>query len=169
MKKETYKHQLPFFEELFSLLGQLNYSFTNTESLLIHIIAGLTKVDKETSSIIFLTLNTTRARLSLVERLSKRKKSQKNLRTEVLQITKSMSDIIKIKNKYNHCIYSFDNESGQAATILMKIFDKKNEIKYGKLDHIDQNELDQLRKAIKDIGNLNITIWEFLKKNKFPI
>lgn len=169
MKQETKTKQIPFFEELFYLLGQLNYSFTNTESLLIHVIAGLARVNKETASIIFLTLNTTRARLSLVERLSKSKELKKSLRLEILDLTKSMANIIKIKNKYNHCIYSFDNESGQAATILMRIFDKKDEIKYGKLDHIDENELKQLKEAIKDISGLNVKIWAFLKRNEFPI
>ena len=157
------------FEKLFSLIGKLNYSFTNTESLLIHLIAGLAKTDKETSSVIFLTLNTTRARMSLVERLSKNKKVDEHLRSEVLDITKEIARILKIKNKYNHCIYSFDNDAGQASTILMKIFDKKDEIKLGKLGHIDDKELDKLQQIIDDVEKLNRNIWRFLTKHKFPV
>ena len=51
------------FHEILLLIGQLNYTWTNTESLLIYLIAGLANVDKETAVIIFLTLNTTRARI----------------------------------------------------------------------------------------------------------
>ena len=161
--------QNPVFDKLFTLLGKINYTFTNTESLLIHMIAGLAKVDKETSSIIFLTLNTTRARINLVERLSKRKSVQTSLRKKILEITNGMSQIMKTKNKYNHCIYSFDTESGQASTILMKIFDKKNEINYGKMNHINDDEIEHLKKTIKDIEVLNANIWNFLVANKFPI
>ncbi|MCG5476796.1 MAG: hypothetical protein KK476_18120, partial [Sinorhizobium fredii] len=44
------------FHEILLLIGQLNYTWTNTESLLIYLIAGLANVDKETAVIIFLTL-----------------------------------------------------------------------------------------------------------------
>jgi hypothetical protein len=49
----------------------MNYMWTNTESLLIHVIAGLCGTDKDKAVIIFLTLNTTRARIDLVDRLAK--------------------------------------------------------------------------------------------------
>ena len=60
------------FDAFLLLIGKLNYTWTNTESLLIHLIAGLCKIDKNTALIIFLTLNTTRARIDLVNRLAKR-------------------------------------------------------------------------------------------------
>ena len=59
------------FDDFLLLIGRLNYTWTNTESLLIHLIAGLSALDKEIATVIFLTLNTTRARIDLVERLSK--------------------------------------------------------------------------------------------------
>ena len=39
----------PRFREILLLVGQMNYSWTNTESLLIHVIAGLAGTDKETA------------------------------------------------------------------------------------------------------------------------
>jgi len=159
----------PIFDKLFSLLGRINYTFTNTESLLIHLIAGLAKIDKETASVIFLTLNTTRARITLVERLSKKKNIKASLRENILDITRNMSQIMKIKNKYNHCIYSYDSEAEQAATILMKIFDKKDEINYGKMDQINESEIQHLKNTIQEIQKLNGNIWTFLIANKFPI
>jgi hypothetical protein len=53
------------FDDLLLLVGRLTYSWAKTESLLIHLIAGLARVDKETAVVIFLTLNTTRARVDL--------------------------------------------------------------------------------------------------------
>lgn len=52
-------------------VGRLNYVWTNTESLLIYIIAHLLRVEKDAAIVVFLTLNTTRARIDLIERLSK--------------------------------------------------------------------------------------------------
>lgn len=80
-----------------------------------------------------------------------------------------MSQIMKIKNKYNHCIYSYDTKAGQSATILMKIFDKKNEINFGKMDQINEDEIANLKNTIQEIEKLNKNIWNFLVTNKFPI
>ena len=75
------------------LVGQLNYSWTNTESLLIHLIAGLARVDKETAIVIFLTLNTSKARIDLVERLAKLQRTPLDLRVAVLSATNGSRDI----------------------------------------------------------------------------
>ena len=47
-------------------VGRLNYVWTNTESLLIYVIAHLLRVEKDAAIVVFLTLNTTRARIDLV-------------------------------------------------------------------------------------------------------
>ncbi|MBN2739670.1 MAG: hypothetical protein JXR35_02095, partial [Rhodobacteraceae bacterium] len=52
----------PEFDTFLMQIGRINYAWTNTESLLIHLIAGLAQTDKETAVILHLTLNTTRAR-----------------------------------------------------------------------------------------------------------
>ena len=96
------------FQDVLLLVGQLNYTWTNTESLLIHMIAGLAQSDKETAIVIFLTLNTPRARIDLVERLAKMQKTPADCRADILDATRRLSEEAKLRNKYNHCIYSFD-------------------------------------------------------------
>ena len=92
------------FQEVLLLVGQLNYTWTNTESLLIYLIAGLAKVDKETAIVIFLTLNTTRARVELVERLAKMAGTPPDCRRQVLEIANQLTRQGKLRNKYSHCI-----------------------------------------------------------------
>ena len=75
------------FDRLILLVGRLNYMWTNTESLLIHLIAGLTGADKNVAVIIFLTLNTTRARIDLVERLAKMEGRPADIRDPILEHT----------------------------------------------------------------------------------
>ncbi|ASY70585.1 hypothetical protein [Sinorhizobium fredii] len=156
------------FHEILLLIGQLNYTWTNTESLLIYLIAGLANVDKETAVIIFLTLNTTRARIELVERLAKMAKTPSERRQEILAVTHQLGKQAKLRNKYSHCIYSFDETGDQASTQLMAIFDSKDTIKYGKIEQIDDVELARISEAIDQIMKINKGIWGIVERHSFP-
>lgn len=157
------------FQQVLLLVGKLNYTWTNTESLLIHLIAGLARVDKETAVIIFLTLNTTRARIDLVERLAKTARTPKSCREQVLGVIGRMNRQSKLRNKYNHCIYSFDEKGTQAHTQLMRIFDGRDGIKYGKVEAIDDSEIERISASIKEIADINRRIWEVVRANGFPL
>lgn len=157
------------FQTFLALMGRLNYTWTNTESLLIHMIAGLAGVTKEVATVIFLTLNTSRARIDLVERLAKLDTQKPDLREEVLSLTRDMHKTLKLKNKYNHCIYSFDNEGRNASTILMRISDQKHKIEYGKSSPINSREITLVRETIQKTQTLNKSLWEFFKQRRFPV
>ncbi|MDF1635817.1 hypothetical protein [Mycoplana sp. MJR14] len=159
---------MPKLQDILLLVGQLNYTWTNTESLLIHMIAGLAKVDKETAIVIFLTLNTTRARIDLVERLTKMQKTPAECRNDVLEATRRLTEQAKLRNKYNHCIYSFDPDSGQGLTQLMRIFDSKDEVKYGKVEALDDQEVVRIKECIASLVAINRMLWEITDRYGFP-
>ena len=91
-------------------VGRLNYVWTNTESLLIYIIAHLLRVEKDAAIVVFLTLNTTRARMDLIERLAKLASTPPSDRKAILSAMARLKKESKTRNKYNHCIYSFDDK-----------------------------------------------------------
>ncbi|MCV0425344.1 MAG: hypothetical protein K5905_07715 [Roseibium sp.] len=157
------------FQTFLTLVGHLNYTWTNTESLLIHMIAGLTDVRKDIATVIFLTLNTSRARIDLVERLAKMDGQKAETRDEILELTKSMHKVLKLKNKYNHCIYSFDNEGQNASTVLMRISDRKNSIEFGKTSPINKREISLVKETILKTEAVNKALWEFFRRRKFPV
>ena len=157
------------FERLLLLTGKMNYMWTNTESLLIHMIAGLADTDKEIAVIIFLTLNTTRARIDLVERLAKAGRCSAEDRRAILELTRDLGRLSGVRNHFNHCIYSFDAESGQAQTILMRISDRKTGIKLGRTDPVDQTELDRVGEALDNLAALNRSIWDLIVKLGYPV
>jgi hypothetical protein len=159
---------MPGFKEILLLVGQLNYTWTNTESLLIHLIAGLARVDKETAIVIFLTLNTTRARLDLVERLAKMAATPKDCRDAVLELTERMNREARLRNKYNHCIYAFDEAGEAGQTQLMRIFENRNEIRYGKTEDLDEREVGRIKTCIGNIADINRGIWQVVRNNGFP-
>lgn len=97
-------------QDVLLLVGRLNYVWTNTESLLIYVIAHLLGVEKDAAIVVFLTLNTTRARIDLTERLAKLPRIPTETRDEVLAITERLKQQSKMRNKYNHCIYSVDEQ-----------------------------------------------------------
>ena len=149
-------------EQVIQLVGQLHYVWTNTESLFIYLIAHLAKTNKEAAIVIFLTLNTTRARLELLERLSKTSATAAQTRAEVLNITGRLKQESKVRNKYNHCIYSFDENGDFGSTQLMRIVEFADDLKYGKVELLDDGELVRIETAIKEITAVNRTIWQFI-------
>ena len=156
------------FDIVLQLLGRMNYAWTNTETLLVHFIAGLAGVDKETAIVIFLTLNTTRARFDLVDRLAKMGRIDSEGRDEILSFTAQMKEVLKHKNQYNHCLYSFDADGGNAKTIMMRIAETKHGIKFGKENDLDAAEMKRIRESIDRIETLNRTAWRLIVAHKFP-
>jgi len=156
------------FDRFLLLLGRLNYSWTNTESLLIHLIAGLSGTDKETAVVIFLTLNTTRARIGLVERLSKLERVSSEEREAVLLVTRRVQQLSGLRNRYNHCIYSFDTKSGDLSTIQMRVADRKTQIKVGEMKALDTNTIDGIDQSLGDLAQLNNDVWSLIKRYSYP-
>lgn len=143
-------------------VGRLNYVWTNTESLLIYIIAHLLAVDKETAIIVFLTLNTTRARIDLVERLAKRRSTDPTERAAILADMARLKKEAKVRNKYNHSIYSFDERGDISSTQLMRLVETDKEIRYGKVEQMDEKEMQQLERAIAEITDISKSLWRFI-------
>jgi hypothetical protein len=148
--------------------GTLNYVWTNTESLLIHLIAGLGGMTKEVAMVIFLTVNTTRARLELVDRLAKMPGTAPDQRKTILAMTQRFHKEAPLRNKYNHCIYSFDVAQGTVSTILMRIADRKDNLHIGRADPADADELAAIDASIARIKTLNLDIWQAVARYGFP-
>jgi len=158
----------PSFEAALQEIGRLTYVWTNTESLLVHVIAGLMGCDKETGLILFLTLNTTRARVDLVERLVKHKGLGDEEMHRLLGLTKKLVQHGAERNRYNHAIYSFDPESGDMSTIQMRIADRRDAIRMGDKRRLDTDAITGLRKTIADLTALNCDLWEMIRDFGYP-
>lgn len=157
------------FNEFLLKIGRLNYSWTNTESLLIHFIAGLAHCDKEIAVVIFLTLNTSRARLDLVERLAKLPSVPPDEREAVLALGRDMTRLSSLRNRYNHCIYAFDRESGSTSTILMRIADRKSDIRLGQANPINDVALAEIDETLAGLADLNARFWQTAQRYGYPL
>ena len=153
---------MPAMSDVLLSVGRLNYVWTNTESLLIYIIAHLLNVEKEAAIVVFLTLNTTRARIDLVERLAKLSSTPAADRKAVLSAMSRLKKESKMRNKYNHCIYSFDEKGEISSTQLMRLVEDDKEIRYGKIEQMDDREMELLEKSIAEIVNISKALWAFI-------
>lgn len=153
-------------EKLLLLVGQLNYAWTNTESLLIYLIAHLMMTSKEAAIVTFLTLNTTRARLDLIERLAKLSATAPADAKDVADIVGRMKNAARLRNKFNHCIYSFDEHGEIKSTQLLRIADFGDAMKYGKVELLDDSEMKRMSETIRDIVGVNRSLWNFIEIRK---
>lgn len=149
------------------LVGRLNYVWTNTESLLIYIIAHLLKVEKEAAIIVFLTLNTTRARIDLVERLAKLRSTTTADRKTILASMARLKKQSRMRNKYNHCIYAFDENGDISSTQLMRLVEDDKRVRYGKVEPVDAAEIKLLEQSIAEIADISKDMWVFIKDSKY--
>lgn len=156
------------FDDILLLIGRLNYSWTNTESLLLHLIAGLAGTTKDVAVVIFLTLNTTRARVDLVERLAKMNTQDTAEREAVLKLTRSLMRLSGARNRFNHCIYAFDPDGGPPKSILMRIADRKDSIRMGQSLDLDAAAIDHIRQSIEDLAKINQSIWGHIARYGYP-
>ena len=156
------------FDQILLLIGRLNYSWTNTESLLLHLIAGLAGTGKDVATVIFLTLNTTRARVDLVERLAKMDGRDPAERDAVLDLTRALMRLSGARNRFNHCIYAFDPEGGPPKSILMRIADRKDGIRMGQALDLDAAALAHIGQSIADLAQLNRAIWAHVAHYRYP-
>lgn len=156
------------FDAFLLLIGKLNYSWTNTESLLIHLIAGLSGMDKEIATVVFLTLNTTRARIDMVERLSKLSRVDKVERERVLDLTGRIQRQSALRNRYNHCIYAFDTEGENPRSILMRIADRKDKLMMGQVNDLDAAAAEAVEEAIGELRSINRDIWQAVSDFNYP-
>lgn len=149
-------------------IGHLTYVWTNTESLLVHVIAGLLGCDKDRALLVYVTLSTTRARLDLVERLAK-SVMPKPARDQILGCTKRLAKLSGERNFYNHALYAFDPENGAISTIQMRISDRGSELKIGKRQPLDRAAISDLQQVIRDLTALNHDIWQMIRQQGFPL
>ena len=172
--RNTPKHQAfgketdAALQQILLHVGQMNYTWTNTESLLIHLIAGLANVEKDVAVVIFLTLNTTRARVDMVNRLAKMDRTPEDQRTEILKLTSALMREAALRNKYNHCIYSFDPDDGKIQTIQMRIQERKDNLRIGKTQKIDTQETTRIQQCVERLQTLNRDIWDVIKRFGYP-
>lgn len=76
---------------IMALIGNLVFSWSNNESMFIYVLMLLLDTDEKSAAIVFATLNTTRARLDLIQRLAQMRITDKEVRAGLDRILKTQT------------------------------------------------------------------------------
>ena len=149
------------FERLMALIGRLNYAWSNTESVLVPVLARLMGTEQRPAALVFLTLNTTRARLDLIERLARTDETRDE--DELLRAVRRFRRLAALRNKLNHSIYDFDPRTGRASTQQTRVTTGPGGIEFGRVEELDDGTIASIERAIAELQDLNGVLWTCAK------
>jgi hypothetical protein len=149
---------------ILALIGNLVSSWSNNESLFIYVLMILLKTDQASAALTFATLNTTRARLDLIQRLAKITIKDKNLDKTLAKIIERFNESTHVRNEFNHCMYITDASGQITHTQSMRIVQTKNSLQFGEMKSMDEARLKSMVKTTKEMTRINRDIWDFLPK-----
>lgn len=149
---------------ILALIGNLVSSWSNNESLFIYVLMILMRTDQASAALIFATLNTTRARLDLIQRLAKITIRDKNLDRTLNKIIERFNGTTAVRNEFNHCMYIVDSTGQITHTQSMRITQTKDSLQFGERKPMDDARLKGMVKATRDMTRINREIWDFLPR-----
>ena len=149
---------------IMALIGNLVYSWANNESMFIYVLMVLMNTDEAAAAVVFTTLNTTRARLDLVERLAKIKIKDKSIQKALERIVTQFSELTKLRNEFNHCMYTLNERGEITHTHSIRLQEVRGKLQLGVVRKMDEARINDMRAAIRDMTKLNRDIWDFLPR-----
>jgi hypothetical protein len=149
---------------ILALIGNLVFSWSNNESLFIYVLMLLLETDQTSAAIVFATLNTTRARLDLINRLARIKIKDQAMQKELDRIIERFNDCTRVRNEFNHCMYTVDGHGEITHSHSIRIIETKNQLRLGDVKPMDDARLKEMRDTTDDLKRLNRDIWSFMPR-----
>lgn len=149
---------------ILALIGNLVFSWSNNESLFIYVLMLLLKCDDLSATIVFGTLNTTRARLDLIQRLAKVRIKDHDVETALEKLIERFNDCTRVRNEFNHCMYTVDRHGVITHTQSIKITEVRRRLRLGSVRPLDQKRINQMVATVGQLKELNRDIWDFLPR-----
>jgi hypothetical protein len=149
---------------ILAVIGNLVYSWSNNESMFIYVLMLLMKTDETSATVVFATLNTTRARLDLIERLAKIKIRDRTIEKELERLVAKFNDYTRIRNEFNHCMYTVDQHGEITHTHSIRMQAGRGRLQLGMVRKLDEPRIKEMLDAIRSLTQLNRDIWDFLPR-----
>lgn len=149
---------------ILALIGNLVFSWSNNESLFIYVLMLLLRTDQASAAIVFVTLNTTRARLDLIRRLARAKVPDRIVMKELEALMDRFDRATRARNEFNHCTFTLNERGEITHTQSMRVIEKKRGLTIGEVRAMDDARLAEMREAVAELRSLNRDLWEFLPR-----
>ncbi len=148
-----------------ALIGNVVFSWSNNESMFIYVLMILLETDDVSAAVVFATLNTTRARIDLVQRLAKIKVRDANVADELEKIIERFNAATRTRNEFNHSMYTLNEKGEITHTSSMRIQEtRKGGLQLGIGRPMDDDRIRDMVRAIEDMKALNREMWAFLPR-----
>jgi hypothetical protein len=149
---------------LLALIGNIVFSWSNNESMFIYVLMLLMETNQTVAAVVFATLNTTRARLELIQRLARARIADRLIARELETLIERFNDCTRLRNEFNHSMFVV-NESGDLThTQALRIQERRGRMAFGMRRSIDENRLNQMREGVAELSRLNRDLWAFLPR-----
>lgn len=147
-----------------ALIGNLICSWSNNESLFIYVLMILLRTDEASAAVVFATLNTTRARLDLIQRLAKIKVTDKALARSLTALIERFSESTRVRNELNHCMFIFDSKGAITDTQSMRLMETRSSLKFGEIKPLNESRLQEMLQTTREMTKINREIWDLLPR-----
>ena len=147
-----------------ALIGNLVFSWSNNESLFIYLLMILLRTDQTSAAIVFATLNTTRARLDLIQRLARTQVTDRAIIRTLDDLIERFNDYTRIRNEFNHCMYNVDSRGDITHTHSIRIVETRKRLQLGEVKPMDDARIKEMVMTVQGLKMLNRDIWNFMPK-----
>jgi hypothetical protein len=147
-----------------ALIGHLVFSWSNNESLFIYVLMLLMDTDEVAAAIVFATLNTTRARLELIQRLAKARLPDRAAAQDLEGLIRRFNACTRVRNEFNHSMFTVNERGEITHTQAMRIQESRGRMQFGARKEVGDDRLRELNDTIAELTRLNRDIWEFLPR-----
>ena len=147
---------------ILALIGNLVFTWSNNESMFIYVIMLLLETDEKSAMIVFSTLNTTRARLDLVQRLAKAKLTDRTVRRSLDRLITRFTEQTRERNELNHCLYAVSDRGEITHTRSLRLNDSGGRLSIGSVRQMDDGRIAEMAELIAASKALNRDLWSFL-------
>lgn len=145
-----------------ALIGNLVVAWSNNESMFIYLLMLLLRTDIRSATIVFITLNTTRARLDLIRRLAKTQITDARLVRRIDRMIEKFGECTRVRNDFNHCIYQVDEAGRITHTSVLRMHESKSSVLFEEARQLDAKRVREVSKTIRSLTTLNRELWAFL-------
>jgi hypothetical protein len=149
---------------ILALIGNLVFSWANNESLFIYLLMILLKTDQTSAAIVFATLNTTRARLDLIQRLAKVQVKDRTIAKQLSGLIDRFNKYTRIRNEFNHCMYNVSDRGEITHTHSIRIVETPKQLRLGDVRPMDEARIREMTETIQGLKQLNRDIWNLLPR-----
>jgi hypothetical protein len=149
---------------ILALIGNLVFSWSNNESLFIYLLMLLLRTDQTSAALVFATLNTTRARLDLIQRLAKVQVKDPAIAKALTKLIARFVECTRIRNEFNHCMYMVDDHGEITHTHSIRIVETRKKLAFGEVRAMDDARIKEMAETTRELKALNRDIWNFLPR-----